>query len=53
MQTAMRLEIDSGQLMEKSSGHQMELLMAMSLVRMLVVQTAMQRVLLKESSLVC
>ena len=49
-QTAMWLEIDSGQLMEKSSGHQMELLMAMSLVQMLVVQTAMMRDLLKEKS---
>ncbi len=53
MQTAMRLEIDSGQLMEKSSGHQMELLMAMSLVQRLVVKMVMMRVLLKESSLVC
>ena len=43
-QTAMRLEIDSGQLMEKSSGHQTELRMAMSLVCSSVVQTAMSSV---------
>ena len=51
MQMAMRMESDSVQKTEKSSGHQTEMRMAMSLVQMLVVQTAMMKDLLKESSL--